>query len=121
MLGTVLEIAGAPGDPVEGSDVTLLCSVSYPSIKDPPEWFYYANGNYHQLTTNKTNGNATSPNYPAIEYDKSNAGKRQYFRMATLTSKWTRLKINLQILTKRKDNGPRSFSTRANCTCLTSP
>jgi hypothetical protein len=89
MLGTVLEIAGAPGDPVERSDVTLLCSVSYPSIKDPPDWFYYANGNYHQLTTNKTNGNATSPNYPVIEYEKSDAGIRQYLRMATLTSKWT--------------------------------
>jgi hypothetical protein len=79
-------MAGAADDPEEGSDVTLLCSVSYPSIKDPPEWFYYANGNYHQLTTNKTNGNVTSQSYPAIEYEKSNAGIRQYFRMAKLAS-----------------------------------
>jgi hypothetical protein len=62
-LGIQVERVGAPDDPVEGSNVTLICtSFSAPSaltskinpsltisldIKsiDPPTWFYYANRN----------------------------------------------------------------------------
>jgi hypothetical protein len=60
-LGIDLERVGAPDDPVEGSNVTLICTsysassvlIIYPSliissaieIIDPPTWFYYANRN----------------------------------------------------------------------------
>jgi hypothetical protein len=48
-LGIEAERVGAPDDPVEGSNVTLICSSyslssTFKSI-DPPTWFYYAIGN----------------------------------------------------------------------------
>jgi hypothetical protein len=69
-LGIEVERVGAPDDPVEGSNVTLICtSFSAPSaltskinpsliissaieIIDPPTWFYYANwdATWHKFT-----------------------------------------------------------------------
>jgi hypothetical protein len=55
-LGIEVERVGAPDDPVEGSNVTLICtcfaiSSNYYS-RDPPTWFYCANGNatWHEFS-----------------------------------------------------------------------
>jgi hypothetical protein len=56
-LGIEVERVGAPDDPVEGSNVTLICT-SYAISSDrrailaPPTWFYYANGKatWHELS-----------------------------------------------------------------------
>ncbi|XP_046654437.1 vascular endothelial growth factor receptor 1-like isoform X1 [Daphnia pulicaria] len=49
-LGIEVERVGAPDDPVEGSNVTLICtfyaiSTDRRAILAPPTWFYYANRN----------------------------------------------------------------------------
>jgi hypothetical protein len=55
-LGIEVERVGAPDDPVEGSNVTLLCTsfaiTSGHDLIDPPTWFYYANGNatWHEFS-----------------------------------------------------------------------
>jgi hypothetical protein len=57
-LGIEVERVGAPDDPLEGSNVTLICSSSVISssydVVDPPTWFYYANGNatWHKFSNN---------------------------------------------------------------------
>jgi hypothetical protein len=55
-LGIEVERVGAPDDPVEGSNVTLICT-SYLLSSDeqpinPPTWFYYAIGNttWHEFS-----------------------------------------------------------------------
>jgi hypothetical protein len=57
-LGIEVERVGAPDDPLEGSNVTLICTYysvfiesTFKSI-DPPTWFYYANGNatWHEIS-----------------------------------------------------------------------
>jgi hypothetical protein len=55
-LGIEVERVGAPDDPLEGSNVTLICS-SYSLSStlepiDPPTWFYYANWNatWHEFS-----------------------------------------------------------------------
>jgi hypothetical protein len=48
-LGIEVERVGAPDDPLEGSNVTLICtSYLYPA----PTWFYYAigNGTWHKFS-----------------------------------------------------------------------
>jgi hypothetical protein len=47
-LGIELERVGAPDDPVEGSNVTLICTYYW----RPPTWFYYAIGNttWHEFS-----------------------------------------------------------------------
>jgi hypothetical protein len=46
ILGIELERTGAPADPVEGSDVTLICSTAYDDMSNRPVWFYHVNDNY---------------------------------------------------------------------------
>jgi hypothetical protein len=47
-LGIEVERVGAPDDPVEGSNVILICT----SYWRPPTWFYYENGieTWHKLS-----------------------------------------------------------------------
>jgi hypothetical protein len=45
-----IERVGAPVDPVEGSNVTLICTTSAYFHNGPPSWFYYDNGHHHQVT-----------------------------------------------------------------------
>ena len=42
---------GEPDDPVEGSNVTLLCDFHGYEYPNPPNWFYQnsSTGDYHQL------------------------------------------------------------------------
>ncbi|XP_046654208.1 vascular endothelial growth factor receptor 1-like [Daphnia pulicaria] len=44
--GIELERTGAPADPVEGSDVTLICSTAYDDMPIRPMWFHHVNDNY---------------------------------------------------------------------------
>ncbi len=46
ILGIELERTGAPADPVEGSDVTLICSTAYDDMSNRPMWFHHVNDNY---------------------------------------------------------------------------
>jgi hypothetical protein len=47
---------GETSDPVEGSNVTLICNIRGSNFPYPPKWFYQnSTGNYHLLTfTNKS-------------------------------------------------------------------
>ena len=46
---------GGPEEPVEGSNVTLLCDSRGYKYPYPPNWFYQnKNGYYHQLNFAKT-------------------------------------------------------------------
>jgi hypothetical protein len=55
-LGIEVERVGAPDDPLEGSNVTLICTCFAISSDeqpiDPPTWFYYANENatWHEFS-----------------------------------------------------------------------
>ncbi len=44
---------GAPVDPVEGSNFTLICTTSAYFHNGPPAWFYYDNDRYYQVTFNE--------------------------------------------------------------------
>lgn len=48
---------GAPDDPVEGSNVTLICRILFPGIRypTPPEWEYQINSSAVMQTINETN------------------------------------------------------------------
>lgn len=59
-----VERVGAPDDPVEGSNVTLICSTSdvrrSAKIKIQPKWFYHDSYRYYPLQfTNERSGNTT--------------------------------------------------------------
>ena len=45
-----LERIGAPDDPVEGSNVTLICTTSNKDgqEKNRPKWFYHDNNNFYR-------------------------------------------------------------------------
>jgi hypothetical protein len=46
ILGIELERTGASATPVEGSDVTLICSTAYyDDMPNRPMWFYHVNDN----------------------------------------------------------------------------
>ncbi len=46
-IGMELEREGDPEDPVEGSNVTLICRVIFPEVKyaAPPEWAHQIDNN----------------------------------------------------------------------------
>jgi len=48
--GMELERIGAPDDPVEGSNVTLICTTSNKDgqEKNRPKWFYHDNNNFYR-------------------------------------------------------------------------
>jgi hypothetical protein len=52
-----LERVGDPSDPVEGSNVTLICRVIFPEIKyaAPPEWAYPVDNNARMQVINERN------------------------------------------------------------------
>ena len=56
-IGIELERMGAPDDPVEGSNVTLICRILFPGIRypTPPEWEYQINSSAVMQTINETN------------------------------------------------------------------
>ena len=56
-IGIELERMGAPDDPVEGSNVTLICRVIFPEVKyaAPPEWAYQVNNNARMQVIDETN------------------------------------------------------------------
>ena len=56
-IGIELERIGGPDDPVEGSNVTLICRVIFPEVKyaAPPEWAYQVNNNARMQVIDETN------------------------------------------------------------------
>ena len=56
-IGIELERIGDPDDPVEGSNVTLICRVIFPEVKyaAPPEWAYQVNNNARMQVIDETN------------------------------------------------------------------
>ena len=52
-----MERIGDPDDPMEGSNVTLICRVIFPEVKyaAPPEWAYQVNDNARMQVIDETN------------------------------------------------------------------
>jgi hypothetical protein len=69
---------GAPGDPVEGSNVTLICGSFYSLIDYPPTWFYYDKDFYHQLKFKRTKGKVTLQTFPEILRQQPHAGSTTF-------------------------------------------
>jgi hypothetical protein len=132
-LGIEVERVGAPDDPVEGSNVTLICTsyslssanlraitlTRYPSLIipssirkdkriDPPTWFYYANGNatWHKFSKNfLKEPNAGMKHY--TYYKKNNVN----FDIASICKSH----LSSQIF-EPKLKGRQTIFTKENCT-----
>ncbi|XP_046462546.1 uncharacterized protein LOC124208710 isoform X2 [Daphnia pulex] len=83
-----MEVEGAPDDPVEGSNVTLICTTSAYFHNVPPSWFYYDNGHHHQVTIKTDVQIKTEREWKDLIFYKS----QLYLTNVTLKSPYTTLK-----------------------------